>query len=194
MFGRRWMVASRRSLSLSRIGASLFSWSMVPSSGGRARPSRSASDAVPLFERRRWPCRWDRGPADRPLTSFSSRSIAPENSSPSLDSVSSVVRRSSISCSMTWLLSASEFVNDDVFENSDSRVPPWPCRIWTSDAGECVDVLRIQALDNGFQTAEQQVEVERGRGAVHRYLRAGREDLRRSAECRRVPCSDRRPG
>ena len=58
---------------------------------------------------------------DRPVTSFSSRSIAPENSSPSFDRVSSRVLRSSISCSITWLLSANEFVNDDVLENSESQ-------------------------------------------------------------------------
>ena len=81
---------------------------------------------------------------------------------------------------MTWLLSASEFENDDVFENSDSRVPPLALQDLDQRRGERVDVLRVQALDNGFQSAEQQVEVQRGRRAVHGYLRAGRQDLRRS--------------
>ena len=88
--------------------------------------------------------------------------------------------RSSISCSMTWLLSANEFVNDDVLENSDSRVPPLALQDLDQRRGERVHVLRIQALDNGFQAAEQQVEVQGGCRAVHRYLRAGRQDLRRS--------------
>ena len=35
--------------------------------------------------------------------------------------------------------------------------------------------MRIQALNNGFQSAEQQVEVKRRRGAVDRNLTAGRQ-------------------
>ncbi len=127
------MVASRRSLSLSTSGASRFNWSTVPASGARASTEQIGQRRGAVVQRGDRRRRWDHGPADNPVISCSSWSIAPENSSPSLDRVSSTVRRSSINCSMTWLLSASEFVNDDVLENSDSRVPPWPCRIWISE-------------------------------------------------------------
>ena len=46
--------------------------------------------------------------------------------------------------------------------------------------GQRVDVLRIQALDDGFQPAEQQVEVQRRRGPVDRDLRPRGSSLRRS--------------
>jgi hypothetical protein len=40
--------------------------------------------------------------------------------------------------------------------------------------------VRIQALDKGFQAAEQKVEVKRRRGAVHRNLPSGSEPFGRS--------------
>jgi hypothetical protein len=45
---------------------------------------------------------------------------------------------------------------------------------------QCVHVIRIQALDNRFQTAEQQIEIQGGRRPIHGDLRADRKDLRRA--------------
>ena len=58
--------------------------------------------------------------------------------------------RSSINCSITWLLSASAFVNDDVLDNSDSSVPPWPCKIWTSDAVSALTSCGLRPWITGF--------------------------------------------
>ena len=118
--------------------------------------------------------------SDSPLTSCSSLSIAPENWSPSLDSVSRTVLRSSISCSIDLVVVGQRVrerrrLGEQRFEGSALALQDLHQR-----CGERVDVLRIEALDNGFQAAEQQVEVQRGRRAVDGYLRAGRQDLRRS--------------
>ena len=142
----------------------------------------------------RWPCRSGRGPSDSPAINCSSRSIAPENSSPSLDSVSSTVRSSSIK-----LLDDLVVVGERVRERRRLREQrlqrsALPLQDLDQRRRERVDVLRIQALDNGFQAAEQQVEIQRGRRPVHRYLCADRQDLRRLPGCRRVPDSGPRPG
>ena len=81
---------------------------------------------------------------------------------------------------MTWLLSASEFENDDVLENSDSIVPALTLQDLDQRRRERVDVLRIEPLNNRFQPTEQQVEIQGGRRPVDRNLCADRQDLRRS--------------
>ena len=119
---------------MSSIGASRFTWSTVPSSGGRARSSRSVSEAVPLS-------------SEVIASPIGSRSCRQAGTSffEFVDRVGELVAvvgerlndvlRLSISFSITWLLSANAFENDDVLENSDSSVPPWPCSTCSSDAG-----------------------------------------------------------
>ena len=85
-----------------------------------------------------------------------------------------------MSCLTVWLLSASALVNDEVLESSDSKVPPWPCKIWISEPSQRIDVLRVQSADNGFQPTEQKVEVECGHGAVLGDLRPRRHQPCRS--------------
>ena len=139
----------------------------------RAAPGRAGPPATwSRCRATRWPCRSGRGRADSPLTSCSSWSIAPENSSPSLDRVSSTVSQI-----VDQLLDDLVVVGQRVRERRrlrEQRFQRAALALQDLDqrAGQRVDILRIQALDNGFQPAEQQVEVQRGRGAVHRDLRA----------------------
>ena len=180
MLGQRCRVASRWSLSVVEQRSQPVQ--LVDGAGQRrARPTEQVGQRRgAVVERRDRRRRWDRGPSDKPADQL----LEPVDRAGELVAVLGQrvqqCSRSSISCSMTWLLSASEFVNDDVFENSDSRVAALALQYLDQRRGERVDVLRIQALDNGFQSAEQQVEVQRGRRPVHGYLRAGRQDLRRS--------------
>ena len=81
--------------------------------------------------------------------------------------VASTTLRLSISCCTVWLLSASELVKAEVLPNSDSILPSRPAGPGSAGVGQGVDRLRIQGLDNGFQAAEQQVEIQGG-------LRCGR--------------------
>ena len=69
---------------------------------------------------------------------------------------------------MTWLLSANEF---EVTMSSRTAIRGFPGPAgFESATNRRVHVLRVQALDNGFQSAEQQVEVQGGCRPVHRYL------------------------
>ena len=73
--------------------------------------------------------------------------------------VSTTVLRLSISCWMVWLLSASELENDEVFENSESRLSSWPRKICSSALVKAFDIAGLQPPNQGFNP-EQQVEVE----------------------------------
>ena len=74
---------------------------------------------------------------------------------------------------MTWLLSASELVNDEVLREQRVQRAALALQDLDQRRGQRVDILRVQALDDGFEPAEQQVEVERGRRAVHRICAPG---------------------
>ena len=54
--------------------------------------------------------------------------------------------RLSIRSPITLSLSAREFVRSPNVENSSSRLPPSPCRVWMSLAGELVDLVGVEAL------------------------------------------------
>ena len=118
--------------------------------------------------------------SERPRTSCSSLSIASANWSPSSESVFNVVLSSSMSCSITWLLSANAFENDDVLENSDSMVPPWPCNICSSDAESALTSCGLRPWMTGFSPPSSRSRSSAGAVRSIGYLSARRQDLRRS--------------
>ena len=117
--------------------------------------------------------------AASPVTSFSSLSTAPENLSPSLLMVAITVLRLSISCWTVCPLSASAVGERRRLGEQRFDVAVLALKDLDQRVGQRVDVLRIKALDNRFESAEEQVEVQRRLGAVQRNLAARRLDLRR---------------
>ena len=112
--------------------------------------------------------------------SFSSRSTAPENWLPSLLMVATTVLRLSINCCTVWLLSASAVGERRRLGEQRLQVAVLALQNLDQRIGQRVDRLRVEALHNGFEAAQQQVEIQRRLGAVGRDHRSGRLDLRRS--------------
>ena len=109
------------------------------------------------------------------MTSFSRRSIVPENLSPSLVSVASSVRRLSISAWMVWLCSAKRGGEARGVGEQGLQRAALSLKDLYQRSRQRVDILRIEAADNGFEPTEQQVEVQRRLRPFLGNLRPGRQ-------------------
>ena len=86
--------------------------------------------------------------------------------------VPTTMLRLSISYCTVWPLSAIALENDVVFEKSEFERSALALENLNKRSAERIDVLRIQPLHNGFESTEQQIEVERRRGPIDRDLRS----------------------
>ena len=70
-------------------------------------------------------------------------------------------------------------MNDDVLDNSDSSVPPWPWKTWISDAVSALTSCGFRPWMTGLRPPSSRSRSSAGCGAVDRDLRPCRQQLRR---------------